>query len=260
MSPPWPRRGVLYSAPPAPPQLENTGPWKAAPILISGAEAYRAGEFLYQDFLFDDHGATGPADDPADPFNQIENMFAAKHGTLSYPTDTATFANNAADLVELRVKPLAGETALRVTVNTLKAADRTAFTVAIGGSGKMVAWPHGAGVASPAALFLTVHGSSAELLDGPAARRSALRRVPPSISLDARSMSASRTRRGIPVPQPSAWRPASACGIPRPRRISSRAPWPPPPRPVVRVPPARPCSTWPSAPTSRSRASTRRAR
>src|SRR6476646_417308 len=115
---------ILYAPAPRAPQLENAGVWKAAPILVSGATAYRDGEFLYQDFLFDDHGAAGTGDDPNDPFNQVENMFAPKHGTLSYPTNTATYANNAADLVELRVKPLADATALRVTVNSLKDPDR----------------------------------------------------------------------------------------------------------------------------------------
>jgi hypothetical protein len=156
---------LLYATAPDAPQLQNTGPWTAEPILVSGAEAYRDGEFVYQDFLFDDHGATGPADDPNDPFNQLENMFAAKHGTLSYPTDTATFASNAADLVELRVRPLAGETAFRLTLNTLKDPERTAFTIALGDSPDAVAWPHGANVASPAQRFLTVHGATAELLD-----------------------------------------------------------------------------------------------
>src|SRR6476620_3269503 len=155
---------LLYAAPPTAPQLENTGPWKAAPILISGAEAYRDGEFLYQDFLYDDHGATG-TQDPNDPFNDVENMFSPRHGTLSYPTDTATYFNNAADLVEFRVKPLADSTAFRVTVNSLKDADKTAFTIAIGDSPAPVAWPHGAGVVSPAQYFLTVHGTTAELLD-----------------------------------------------------------------------------------------------
>ncbi|HEY3021437.1 MAG TPA: hypothetical protein VGJ32_14665 [Solirubrobacteraceae bacterium] len=156
---------ALYAPAPDAPQLQNTGPWKAAPILVSGAQAYRDGEFLYQDFLFDDHGGTGSGDDPNDPFNQVENMFSPKHGTLSYPTDTATFANNAADLVELRVKPLADATAIRVTLNTLAAPDRTAFTIALGDSAAPVPWPHSAGVVSPAQLFLTVHGASAELLD-----------------------------------------------------------------------------------------------
>src|SRR3954454_4529086 len=124
---------LLYADAPKAPQLENTGPWKAEPILVSGAEAYRDGEFVYQDFLYDDHGATG-TQDPNDPFNDVENMFSPRHGTLSYPTDTATYFNNAADLVELRVKPLADATAFRVTVNALKDANKTAFTIAIGDS------------------------------------------------------------------------------------------------------------------------------
>src|SRR3954447_24207522 len=163
---PGPRPGpdLLYAGPADAPQLENTGVWKAPPILVSGAEAYRDGEFLYQDFLYDDHGATGTAD-PNDPFNDVENMFSPRHGTLSYPTDTATYFNNAADPVELRVKPLADSTAFRVTVNSLKDAGKTAFTIAIGTSAEPSMWPHGAGVVSPARYFLTVHGTSAELVD-----------------------------------------------------------------------------------------------
>src|SRR3954451_14580644 len=151
---------LLYADAPAAPQLENVAPWKAPPILVSGAEAYRDGEFLYQDFLFDDHGATGDQD-PNDPFNEIENMFSPKHGTLSYPTDPA-FANNGADLVELRVRPLADATAFRVTLNPLKDPRRTPFTIALGDSSDPRPWPHGANVSSPAQLFMTIHGTTAE--------------------------------------------------------------------------------------------------
>src|SRR4051794_4176229 len=155
---------LLYAPAPDAPQLENTGPWKAKPILVSGAESYRSGEFLYQDYLFDDHGGYGGVDDPNDPFNQIENMFSPKRGTLSYPTDTETYANNAADLVEFRVRPLATATAFRVTLNAMKAADASAFTIALGDSDAKYAWPHSANVRSPAELFLTVHGNQADLL------------------------------------------------------------------------------------------------
>src|SRR3954447_24414111 len=154
---------LLYADAPSAPQLENVAPWKAPPILVSGTEAYRDGEFLYQDFLFDDHGATGEQD-PNDPFTEVENMFSPKHGTLSYPTDPA-YASNAADLVELRVKPLADATAFRVTLNTLKDPARVAFTIALGDSPEPHPWPHGANVSSSAQLFLTVHGTTAELLD-----------------------------------------------------------------------------------------------
>jgi hypothetical protein len=153
---------VLYAPPPAAPQLENTGPWSAQPILISGTSAYRGGEFLYQDFLYDDHGARGTRD-PTDPFSSEEFAFSPKFGTLTYPTDEA-FANNAADFVELRVKPLSGETAFRVTLNTMKAPEHAAFTIALGSSEEPVEWPHNAGVSSPAELFLTVHGATAELI------------------------------------------------------------------------------------------------
>src|SRR4051794_26113990 len=154
---------ILYAAAPKAPQLENAGPWKAAPILVSGASSYRSGEFLYQDYVYDDRGARG-LPDPADPFDRIEFLFSPKWGTLTYPTDPV-YANNAADLVELRVKPLAASTAFRVTLNTLKDPNRTAFTIALGSSPSPRAWPHGAGVQSPAALFLTVHGNHAELID-----------------------------------------------------------------------------------------------
>ena len=46
---------LLYADAPPAPQLSNAGPWTAPPILVSGATAYREGEFLYQDFLYDDH-------------------------------------------------------------------------------------------------------------------------------------------------------------------------------------------------------------
>src|SRR5438874_13479589 len=110
---PGPRPGpdILYDSPAVAPQLGNTGVWHAPPILVSGATAYRAGEFIYQDFLYDDHGAKGPSRDPGDP-RASGDSFSAPNGTYTYPTASA-YANNAADLVELRVKPLPGATAFR---------------------------------------------------------------------------------------------------------------------------------------------------
>src|SRR3954468_24381382 len=153
----------LYAPAPDAPQLENTGPWKAPPILASGASADRDGEFLYQDFLYDDAGAAGVPDSDS-PHGAGGFLFAPRAGTFEYPTDPV-YAGNAADLVEMRVKSLGDVTAFRVTLNSLKDANRTAFTIALGTSAASVTWPHGAGVSSPAALFLTVHGTSAELLD-----------------------------------------------------------------------------------------------
>ena len=48
---------LLYARAPHAPQLEVRRPFRARPLLVSGTDAYRAGEYLYQDYLFDDHGA-----------------------------------------------------------------------------------------------------------------------------------------------------------------------------------------------------------
>src|SRR2546430_542900 len=146
---------LLYAGPAKAPQLSNSGPWHAKPILISGTTAYRGGEFLYQDFLYDDHGARFTPD-PSDPKGG-GNLFSKPNGTYTYPTD-ARYANNAADFVEFRVKPLRRSTVFRVTLNTLKSKSLVAFTVAIGGrQGKPRAFPFGANVRAPADRFLTVH-------------------------------------------------------------------------------------------------------
>jgi hypothetical protein len=89
---------ALYLPPADAPQLDNVPPWSAAPILVSGAQAYRGGEYLYQDFLYDDHGAAG-VPDSNNPIGPNAFLFSPVAGTFTYPTDPV-YANNAADLVE----------------------------------------------------------------------------------------------------------------------------------------------------------------
>lgn len=162
---PPPGPALLYAPAPRAPQLENTGVWEARPILISGASAYRCGEFLYQDWLFDDRGAAG-APDLSDPHGLASTsyLFSRKAGTLTYPKDPI-YGNNAADLVEIRIKALKDETAFRVTLNTLLDSERVAFTIALGDSERRHSWPYDSGVESPAEYFLTVHGTYGELRD-----------------------------------------------------------------------------------------------
>ena len=176
---PLPGPKALYLPPPRAPQLENQGVWQALPILVSGASAYRCGEFVYQDWLFDDHGAAG-VPDPNDGQGATTYLFSPKAGTLTYPSE-AVYANNAADLVEFRVKPLASATAFRLTLGALQDPDRMAFTIAIGHSEAAIDWPHAANVSSPAEWFLTVHGHTAELLN---AADGAVVAPPPTVSID----------------------------------------------------------------------------
>src|SRR3954468_14689172 len=95
---PGPRPGpdFLYSKAAKSPQLANADIWRATPILVSGTTAYRRGEFLYQDYLYDDNGAhlTG---DPNDT-RTSGNLFSKQNGTYTYPA-AKPYANNAADLV-----------------------------------------------------------------------------------------------------------------------------------------------------------------
>ena len=193
---PRPGPNILYAPPATAPQLTNAGPWTAPPILVSGASAYRRGEFLYQDFLYDDHGADGGQRDPNDP-RSSGDLFSSPDGTYTYPTDSR-YAGNAADLVELRVKPLGGSTAFRITLNTLKDPSLVAGTIVIGRSPSPVALPHGANASAPGQLFLTWHGSTGDLLNPAGTTVGA---VPPSVSVD-------MLRRQITVTVPHAdWAP-----------------------------------------------------
>ncbi|HWF53339.1 MAG TPA: hypothetical protein VG223_01865 [Solirubrobacteraceae bacterium] len=160
---PKPGPSILYAAPATAPELTNTGIWHAAPILVSGAEAYRDGEFLYQDYLFDDHGAH-ELPDPTDPqLSGVGDLFSMPNGTYTYPTGPG-YAGNAADLVEFRVKPLTQATAFRITMNTMENPAPLAFSIAIGGTpGTTYAFPGGANVVAPAGLFLTVRPVDGQL-------------------------------------------------------------------------------------------------
>src|SRR5687767_6834707 len=163
---PGPRPGpdILYRSVAEAPQLTNGRGWRAKPILISGASAYRDGEFLYQDFLYDDHGANARPRDPQDP-RAGDDTFSEPNGTYTYPTDD-DYADNAADLVELRVEPRGDFTVFRITYNTLNDPDLVATTIAIGGEqGENQDFPHGANAKAPADLFLTVHGEEADLIE-----------------------------------------------------------------------------------------------
>jgi predicted esterase len=147
---------VLYRPPARAPQLENTGVWRADPTMVCFSSAYRKGEFLYQDCLWDDNGG-GPA---------YRWYFYTFDKDYTYPT-AAKYRHNAADIVEVRLKPLDDATAIRVTFNTMTDPDLAAVTVALGGDpAKPVAVPHGANTVMPAQVFVTAHGHDGDIVDG----------------------------------------------------------------------------------------------
>jgi pimeloyl-ACP methyl ester carboxylesterase len=170
---------ILYWPVASAPQLQNNGIWHAPPILISGASAYRDGEYLYQGFLYDDHGANAQLRDPNDA-SWSSQAFARPSGSYTYPTASA-YAGNAANLVELRVKPLADATAFRITLNTLIDPKLVGATIVIGSSAQPRELPYGANASAPAQLFLTWHGYTADLKDAATGAEAA---QPPSTSVD----------------------------------------------------------------------------
>ena len=186
---PPPGPPVLYQPLARAPQLQNEAGsiWRAPPILVSGAGAYRRGEFVYQGYLYDDHGAK-EAIDPTNPMLSPGgnpsggDTFSEPDGTYTYPTG-AGYDENAANLIELRVRALAQATAFRITLNTLENPDLVATSIAIGGTaGVTHPFPFGANVVAPASLFLTVHGSTAVLTD--AATGAPVGGVAPSVTVD----------------------------------------------------------------------------
>jgi hypothetical protein len=206
---PRPGPPVLYEPLASAPQLEAAkgSIWKAPPILVSGASAYRKGEFLYQGYIYDDHGAKEVLD-PTNPMISPGgdasggDTFSEPDGTYTYPTGPG-YDENAANLVELRVKPLKRATAFRITLNTLEDPGLVATAIAIGGTeGDDHPFPFGANVSAPADYFLTVHGETAVLTD--ATTGEPVAGPAPSVSIDL-------ARRQISVEVPhSEWDPGTS--------------------------------------------------
>src|SRR3954451_20444978 len=159
-----PAPDILYEPLATAPQLTNAGIWHATPTLVSGTIAYRQGEFLYQDYLYDDNGAQEAAD-PGDKRGPAANLFSKQNGTYTYPTDPK-YAGNAADIVEFRLKPLSKATAFRLTLNTLKDAAVVGFTIALAKvNSPSRPLPFGASVTAPLDVAVTVHGTTGVVTD-----------------------------------------------------------------------------------------------
>lgn len=148
-----PGPGVLYAPEATAPQLENAGGWAAEPLMVSGAEAYSGNQYLYQDYIYDSHGANTtdlllarPDSVPA----STDTLFGGATGDVVYPTDAATYGFNAADLLEFRAKPAGSDVVVyRITLNTMLDPDAAAVAIGIdtdvNSSTGTNEWGHGIG-------------------------------------------------------------------------------------------------------------------
>lgn len=196
-----PGPAILNDPPPRAPHFENTGIWQAPPILVSGASAYRKGEFLYQDWIYDDRGALTSA--PAS---------LARSGRYTYPTTVSSYFENLADIVEVRLKTTSSDTAFRVTYNSMSDPALVGTTIALGGTaGVRRTVPFGANAVMPADIFITLRGSSAVITD--AATGNQLATVNTSVDTDRRQIEV-RVPFGLYDPRGnSAVRVAAAVGL-----------------------------------------------
>jgi len=207
---------LLYAPAPDAPELSVQAPFRAPPLLVSGSEAYRDGEYLYQDYLFDDRGAdTVAAESRAGAGDDIASPTA---GDVRYPT-AKRYAGNAADLVELRVKPTAEEVVYRVTLTT--ALDPGAAVVGIGidsdrSGGVAVPWPRGAGISSPGLdSFITAWGTGGEVGPALAGAPAATALPAGAVSMDTRTnqMTIRVPRRLLDPGASAVWRHVAGVGL-----------------------------------------------
>lgn len=123
--------------------------WEGEPTHLGGTDRYDGGEWIHQDFVYDDYGAdTGGGSQPIG--------LAHTAGDFRYPEDPV-YAQNAADVLGIRVRPAGDDLDVRVQLNALIEPDTTVLGVAIdAGAGSSHAWPMEAGVTSVWDHFVTV--------------------------------------------------------------------------------------------------------
>jgi len=209
---------LLYKRPPEAPQLGNRAPFRAKPLLVSGTDAYRGGEYLYQDYLFDDRGADTV--DGSGGQRDSATGVSPTSGNVSYPT-AERFGGNAADLVELRIKPTRGAVLYRVTLNTVKADDAAIVGIGIDtdrSDGAPVAWPGGAGVTSPGLdRFVTAWGTGGRVFRrDPLSDQLVPDRSPAGVDVSisrARNQMTIRVPRSVMDPGRSTWRYVAGVGL-----------------------------------------------
>lgn len=131
--------------------------WVGASTMVGGTSQVDAGEWIYQDFVYDDYGA-----DIGRGSSNIVSL-APTTGDFRYPAGSS-FAGNAADIVEVRARPVGDDLAVRVSLNTIIDAASPAVGIAIDtGTGTAKAWPAAAGVSSTWDHFVTIGGGNATL-------------------------------------------------------------------------------------------------
>ncbi|MEA2399310.1 MAG: hypothetical protein QOK25_2866 [Thermoleophilaceae bacterium] len=136
--------------------------WQAQPAWIANTGVYRQHEFVYQDYLYDDHGANTDGQDHFDlpfgtagfdPRNPTEPRFSPAPitnwaGDFFYASPDGTHLDNVADLTEFRVAADAHAVHYRIRLADMTAKDSSVVGICVNEDGQTAtgvqAWPDGA--------------------------------------------------------------------------------------------------------------------
>lgn len=140
--------------------------WTGSTARVGGAIEYDAGEFIYQGYLFDDTGATATGQRPP----QHGSFDGRSMGTFRYPTDSDRFADNVADLFELRIATSPSDVFGLIRLEAYRDTTTTVAAIAVDTDGDLTdsagVWPRSAGLATPGAdVVITVWGTGGEITD-----------------------------------------------------------------------------------------------
>ena len=133
--------------------------------MLSGESRLSKGELIYDDWLYDDYGADL---DHASNTPVFRSALAPTRGDYRYPTNSARYGYNAADLRQLRVSASGSGLHIAAFLQTMKEPDAAAVTVGLdtGRAREGSGWPDGAGIDSPAAdTFITFWGTGGWITD-----------------------------------------------------------------------------------------------
>jgi len=160
--------------PPAshPPHIDGKlDDWKGSSPMLGGEWVVSAGEFVYQDYLYDDLGAAvgDAAQRRNDGFARGGGSKDTGIGTYMYPKDFERYGSNAADINQIRARRHGNQVQFAVVFNTLLAPDTTVVGLALGdGGADRMAWPLAAGIETPGTKHvITAWGTGASFDDLP---------------------------------------------------------------------------------------------
>ena len=206
--------------------------WTAQPAWISNVGVYRQHELVYQDYLYDDHGANtdgldrmdlpfgaaGPtASNPTDPrLSPAPTINWA--GDFTYPSADGTHIDDVADLQEFRVAADAGAVHYRIRLGDMTAADSSVVAMCVNEDGDrstgVQTWPDGANLVASLGCdhLYTVYGTGADVTT--AAGTKTLAALGGSVTADPTAGTIEVTvPRSVADPGTGTWRYTVASGI-----------------------------------------------